>query len=305
MVPARLLLLPVLLGLGFPSGLRTGMPSNLCSRNSGGIGQAHRARNPRRRPVSVRSKWGSVSVQKGEQNSFDVGIHSFVDEYRWDHFIFPVVYGTPCLFSILAVYVVLSNCLPLMTRRQMFFGIVGSGIALSLWRHRDGPPTFTDPNGILWTKSKGGEPLAVFKDERGRIYMIDKYGNLYYDTGDPESGFFIVERDGNMINLRIDQNGQVVRAPVGNVADLRSFKISSVSGVDPSNFGDLPNGGEITAFPEIFSEEKLDKLRAQVDQDVKDNPEFFRKRMKQKDSAAITVGKATAPILGELTLEDD
>jgi len=85
----------------------------------------------------------------------------------------------------------------------------------------------------------------------------------------------------------------------------RFFISIRVSGVDPSNFGDLPNGGEITAFPEIFSEEKLDKLRAQVDKDVNDNPEFFRRQMKRKDSAAISVGKTTAPILGELTLEDD
>jgi len=184
MVPARLLLLPVLFGLGFPSGLRSSMPLNLYPRVSCS-GHSRCPRNSRRHSVGVRSQ-----VLEKVQSS-------------------------------------MTQTLRKMTRRQMFFGILGSGVALSLWRHRDGPPTFTDPNGILWTKSKGGEPLAIFKDEKGRIYMIDKYGNLYYDTGSPESGFFIVERNGNMINLRIDQNGELVRAPVGNIADLRSFKISS------------------------------------------------------------------------------
>ena len=34
--------------------------------------------------------------------------------------------------------------------------------------------------------------MAVFTDDNGNIFLIDPNGNLYYDTGDPQLGFYFV-----------------------------------------------------------------------------------------------------------------
>ena len=42
------------------------------------------------------------------------------------------------------------------------------------------------------TKTPAGNPVALFQDEQGNIFMIDPNGNLYYDTGDPKLGVYFV-----------------------------------------------------------------------------------------------------------------
>lgn len=54
------------------------------------------------------------------------------------------------------------------------------------------PQIYRDEYGIQFVKTKGGNQVAVAEDPRGRTFFIDKAGNLYYDTGDPSIGAYMV-----------------------------------------------------------------------------------------------------------------
>ncbi|GAB5358605.1 hypothetical protein AAMO2058_000472700 [Amorphochlora amoebiformis] len=168
------------------------------------------------------------------------------------------------------------NTLTGMSRRQLFLTLAGGSIALfGLTKPRQGPPLWRG-DGMVWTRTKGGEPLAIFKDEYGRIYMVDKYSNLYYDTGEPETGFFIVDREGVIRNVFIDTSGEVQRITVGNVSELQTFRLENVEGIDPRLVSALPNGGEMTAFTDILDEKKLKKVREMAQKKIVENPEMFK-----------------------------
>jgi hypothetical protein len=62
-------------------------------------------------------------------------------------------------------------------------------------------PTVMEVNGVdvqgrpaqaLVVKTKGGNMLQVSRDEAGRLYFVDMKGNLYYDSGIKEVGFYFV-----------------------------------------------------------------------------------------------------------------
>lgn len=40
--------------------------------------------------------------------------------------------------------------------------------------------------------TKAGNQVMVGEDTDGRVYFVDKGGNLYYDSGDPEVGMYVV-----------------------------------------------------------------------------------------------------------------
>ena len=44
----------------------------------------------------------------------------------------------------------------------------------------------------MYMKTGGGSTVGVSEDEAGRVFMFDRAGNLYYDTGDKRLGFYIV-----------------------------------------------------------------------------------------------------------------
>lgn len=48
--------------------------------------------------------------------------------------------------------------------------------------------------GVRYLKTAKGNPVAVTLDERGNIIMVDPAGNLYYDTGSPQLGIYMVGR---------------------------------------------------------------------------------------------------------------
>lgn len=41
-------------------------------------------------------------------------------------------------------------------------------------------------------KTGSGSAVGVTQDADGRVFMFDRAGNLYYDTGDKRLGFYIV-----------------------------------------------------------------------------------------------------------------
>ena len=54
------------------------------------------------------------------------------------------------------------------------------------------PRVYTGKRGVSYVKTAGGNTVGVKMDAEGRLYMFDRAGNLYYDTGDPRLGFYIV-----------------------------------------------------------------------------------------------------------------
>jgi hypothetical protein len=56
----------------------------------------------------------------------------------------------------------------------------------------DDPSVVTMKEGVTIATTPGGNPVAVFTDENSNIFLIDPNGNLYYDTGDPQIGFYFV-----------------------------------------------------------------------------------------------------------------
>ena len=47
-------------------------------------------------------------------------------------------------------------------------------------------------NLLTVTKTRGGTGLATFVDDHDNIFFVDPKGNLWYDTGDPRLGFYVV-----------------------------------------------------------------------------------------------------------------
>ena len=54
------------------------------------------------------------------------------------------------------------------------------------------PPIYRDKEGMNYVKTKAGNFAMVNYDSSGRMYMIDEAGTLYYDTGEPSMGIYIV-----------------------------------------------------------------------------------------------------------------
>jgi hypothetical protein len=45
---------------------------------------------------------------------------------------------------------------------------------------------------FVYFKTPGGNWVAAGEDDQGRMFMIDQIGDLYYDTGNPETGIYAV-----------------------------------------------------------------------------------------------------------------
>lgn len=56
------------------------------------------------------------------------------------------------------------------------------------------PEVYRDKRGTHYMVTQGGNKVGVTVDRRGRAYFIDKAGDLFYDSGDPKVGFYVVRR---------------------------------------------------------------------------------------------------------------
>ncbi len=54
------------------------------------------------------------------------------------------------------------------------------------------PDVYHDPNGRVFLMTKGKEKVSVAQDQYGNVFMFDRNGNLYYDTGDKSFGMLVV-----------------------------------------------------------------------------------------------------------------
>lgn len=87
------------------------------------------------------------------------------------------------------------------------------------------------PDDFVYYKTPGGHWVAVSEDSEGRHFMIDEAGDLYYDTGDPEMGIYVMDRQGDLYNFYKGPDGQRQITPVGNIADLREMQVDSIGGL--------------------------------------------------------------------------
>lgn len=85
---------------------------------------------------------------------------------------------------------------------------------------------------VYRVKGKNGADFLASQDSRGRIYMVDPYGNLYYDTGMSQIGWYMVEPGGEMYNLYQTTEGKVEKTHVGNISEIKKFQMNGWQGVD-------------------------------------------------------------------------
>ena len=54
------------------------------------------------------------------------------------------------------------------------------------------PEVYRDRRGTHYMVTQGGNKVAVTVDKQGRAFFVDKAGDLYYDSGNPKVGFYVV-----------------------------------------------------------------------------------------------------------------
>mmetsp|Transcript_26196 Transcript_26196/g.57226 ORF Transcript_26196/g.57226 Transcript_26196/m.57226 type:complete len:347 (+) Transcript_26196:169-1209(+) len=135
---------------------------------------------------------------------------------------------------------------PFMSRRNIALTLLGGSAGLWLINHKLGPVQFADKPDIpfkllgftdlkeedfVYFKTAGGNWVGAAEDEQGRLFMIDQVGDLYYDSGDPDIGMYAMDTQGNLYNFYNDVDGERKITPVGNIADLKQFKVNEIAGV--------------------------------------------------------------------------
>ena len=76
-----------------------------------------------------------------------------------------------------------------------------------------------DDDGVAWTMTKGGHAVAVSFDEDGRYFFVDSAGDLFYDTGDEDVGFYVV----SSIGIPVDSLAEGWSQPDSIAATLRAW----------------------------------------------------------------------------------
>ena len=54
------------------------------------------------------------------------------------------------------------------------------------------PEVYRDKRGTHYMVTQGGNKVGVTVDKQGRAFFVDKAGDLFYDSGDPKIGFYVV-----------------------------------------------------------------------------------------------------------------
>ncbi|KAK9835698.1 hypothetical protein WJX74_006156 [Apatococcus lobatus] len=186
------------------------------------------------------------------------------------------------------------------SRRTLLAILLGGGFLWWYFINRQIPPIYRDKEGYNYVKTKAGNFAMVNYDGSGRMYMIDEAGTLYYDTGEPSLGMYIVSLNGDMYNLFIDKDGEPNQVKVGNVADLASINVKDIGGIPTQSLaaavGERDSGmagGKMMVFPDFPRQDA--------------SPEELRKYLMPPDAPAYPSqdGARPPPILeeGEFQLE--
>lgn len=108
---------------------------------------------------------------------------------------------------------------------------------------QNGRLPYASETGIEYLTTKGGNRVAVSTDAQGHVWMVDRAGDLYFDTGDPNVGFFVVDPEGEMVNMW-EENGKTQRKMVGNINELANVRTKEL--------------GDVSAFPTRDSSQDID-----------------------------------------------
>lgn len=136
---------------------------------------------------------------------------------------------------------------PFSSRRNIIATMVLGTAAVWVWNKKVLPPvqigtppadfpfqllgyTDVEPSDFVYAKTPGGNWIASAQDMRGRVYIIDQAGDLYYDSGNPDIGIYAVDPQGNLFNIYMEDNQRRI-TPVGNITDMKAFKVSEIAGV--------------------------------------------------------------------------
>ncbi|KAF8066169.1 PRY2 [Scenedesmus sp. PABB004] len=84
---------------------------------------------------------------------------------------------------------------------------------------------------FVYARTPGGAWVAAAQDPAGRLYLIDQAGDLYYDSGRPETGIYVLDPQGNLFNVYLDDAGGRRVTPVGNISQMARFKVSEIAGI--------------------------------------------------------------------------
>eukprot|EP00210_Caulerpa_lentillifera_P001711 g1644.t1 len=77
---------------------------------------------------------------------------------------------------------------------------------------------------------KSGVPFVVGRDSKGRRYMVDENGILFYDSGISQVGWYAVNVDGEITNIFLE-DGEVKAQSIGNINELKDFTIDEFMGM--------------------------------------------------------------------------
>lgn len=108
--------------------------------------------------------------------------------------------------------------------------------------------------GVALLRTRRGNVVAATQDAAGRVFMFDKAGNIYYDTGDQRVGLYIVDTAGEMFNEFVDKDGNVQQVALGNLADLTSIQVTEIGGVEVEQLQKSIKGfrgGRVVGFPKL------------------------------------------------------
>uniref|UniRef100_A0A7S3VI82 Uncharacterized protein n=1 Tax=Dunaliella tertiolecta TaxID=3047 RepID=A0A7S3VI82_DUNTE len=134
---------------------------------------------------------------------------------------------------------------PFMSRRNIALTMLTGSAGLWLVNNQGGVQFADKPNipfkllgytdlaekDFVYFKTAGGHWVGAAEDEAGRLFMIDEVGDLYYDSGDPAIGMYAMDTQGNLFNFYNDVGGERKITPVGNIAEMKSFKVNELAGV--------------------------------------------------------------------------
>jgi hypothetical protein len=104
-------------------------------------------------------------------------------------------------------------------------------------------------DGFEYVTTAGGATVLFAQDEAGRVFLVDAAGDLYYDSGDPTVGWYIVDTKDNVFNLYFD-DGAPARRRVGSLADLRTVDAAALAGLPVAELraAGIAASGRVTGF---------------------------------------------------------
>eukprot|EP01025_Chloroclados_australasicus_P052598 TRINITY_DN6137_c0_g1_i20.p1 TRINITY_DN6137_c0_g1~~TRINITY_DN6137_c0_g1_i20.p1 ORF type:complete len:259 (-),score=38.06 TRINITY_DN6137_c0_g1_i20:385-1161(-) len=180
------------------------------------------------------------------------------------------------------------------TRRDLFLMfMVGGGVWW--WRLNQEFPgqimKLKDQDNVMIYKTPKGAMVAVWEDQAGRFQMLDQAGNFYYDSGDDYIGMVMMDNEGTLTNMYIDEKTKEYQESViGNIRDIKLELIDRVGNLEfeepvyVAGFKDkkVPVLDPRGPLPTMITRDQLEVLQ-EAQEEFKEAREEFRESRKQSN----------------------